>query len=152
MPEDNQQTETTQGLILGSLLESSKTTGELAKELKPDNSGSKTRYNMVYSALQKLDNDKYIEGHKVKLGKSGRIPTLYSIVFSIWNLSRILKEYPHLRSKMQKNDSIPESIFSEYSDLIYDSNDMEYLDSTFGKSAKKGLPIKFTITTTLGSY
>ncbi len=53
---------------------------------------------------------------------------------------------------MQRNDHILESIFSEYSDLIYGSNDMDYLDSTFGERVNKGLPIKFTITTTLGSY
>jgi hypothetical protein len=152
MPEKNLQKKATQELILGSLLESSKTTGELAIEIKPGNPEYKPRYNMIYRALRKLDDNKYIEGHTAGLGKYGRNSTLYSLIFSIQNLSRILKEYPHLLSKMQKNNSIPENIFSEYSDLIYDSNDMEYLDSTFGESAKKGLPIKFTITNTLGSY
>ncbi len=48
MTEDNHEKEKTQRLILGSLLESSKTTGESAKELKFVDPKGNPRYNMIY--------------------------------------------------------------------------------------------------------
>jgi uncharacterized protein YdcH (DUF465 family) len=122
MQEDNLQVKTTHGLILGSLVESSKTAAELANELGYVNQAGNARYNMIYRSLKQLKKDGYIEGFKVKLGKYGNNPTLYSIAFNIQNLNYILEEYPDLITKMQKNDSIVENIFHEHLDLIYYSS------------------------------
>ncbi len=122
MQRDNLQVETTAERILGSLLESYKTTAELATELGYVNQAGNARYNMIYRALKQLKKNGYVEGYKVKLGKYGNDPTLYSIGFNIQNLTYILEEYPGLISKMQKNDSICENIFREHLDLIYDSS------------------------------
>jgi DNA-binding PadR family transcriptional regulator len=148
MQEDSLQVETTQGRILGSLLESSKTTAELASELGYVNQAGNARYNMIYRSLKRLKKDGYIEGFKVKLGKYGNNPTLYSIACNIQNLNHILEEHPDLITKMQKNDSIVENIFHEHLDLIYYSSNKdgdEYTEATFfekrEKSFKKGLQI-----------
>ncbi len=52
MQEDNPHVETISERILSSLLESSKTTAELANELGYVNQEGNARYNMVYGALK----------------------------------------------------------------------------------------------------
>jgi hypothetical protein len=147
-------TETNQQLILSSLLESSKTTRQLALELKYVNKKKKgiPGYSTIKDDLDKLKNEKYIEGNKVKSGKPGAPATLYSIIFSIPNLIHILERYPDLISKMQKNDSICENIFREHLDLIYGSNDMEFLNSRFGGCANRNWSITSTRTSPIVSH
>ncbi len=114
--------------ILGSLLESSKITGELTTELgyvDPDGTPS---YKVIGRDLDKLDEKGWIESETVNSEKGRKDSTSYSIVFSIQNLIHVLEEYPDLISKMQKNDSIVEKIFREHLDLIYGSKDMEFLN------------------------
>jgi hypothetical protein len=53
---------------------------------------------------------------------------------------------------MQKNDSICETIFHEHFDLIYGSNDIEFLNSRFGECANKNWFIKSTRTSAIGLH
>jgi predicted transcriptional regulator len=129
-------TETNKELILGSLLGSPKTTGQLARELNYVKNGI-AGYSTIGNDLQDLVENGYIEGEKVKSGKRGIPPTLYSIALNIQNLKLILEEYPRLMSKMQKNASISKNILSHYSDIIYGSTDSEYC-STFGENGNEG--------------
>ncbi len=124
------QEEKNQGLILGCLLESPKTTAELATERGYTNPNGTPRYNVIYRDLKKLDEKGYIESKKVKLGKSGNDPTLHSIIFSFQNLRKMFEDYPYLKGKMQKNDYVLKTIFCEYSDLIYNSFNKEHGKST----------------------
>lgn len=127
---NNIQDEKNQGLILGSLLESSKTTAELANEFGYINPNGTPRYNVIHRDLQRLKENGYIESKKVKSGKSGNDPTLHSTIFSFQNLRQMFEDYPYLKWKMQKNDSVLKSIFCEYSDLIYNSVNKEHGKST----------------------
>ena len=122
--------EKNQGLILGSLLEYSKTTAELANERGYITPNGTPRYNVIYRDLKRLEEKGYIERKKVKLGKSGNDPTLHSIIFSFQNLRKIFEEYPYLKLNMQRNDSVLKTIFCEYSDLIYNSFNKEHGKST----------------------
>jgi hypothetical protein len=131
-------TETNKELILGSLFESPKTTGQLARELNYVDTKGIPGYSSVGDDLQDLIKNGYIEDEIVKFkGKRGPPSTLYSSVTNIQNLKLILKEYPRLMSKMQKNASISEKILSYYLDIIYGSNDSEYC-STFGENGNEG--------------
>jgi len=133
--------ETNKELILGSLFESPKTTGQLARELNYVDTNGIAGYSTIGDDLQSLVKDGYIESKTVKfVGKRGPPPTLYSIIINIPNLSNILEEYPRLMAKMQKNSSISENILSHYSDIIYGSNDSEYC-ITFGGNGKEGLSL-----------
>jgi predicted transcriptional regulator len=134
-------TETNKELILGSLLVSPKTTGQLACELNYVNTKGIAGYSTIRKDLQDLVENGYIEGEKVKSGKLGIPPTLYSTVLNIQNLKPILEEYPRLMPKMQKNASISKNILSHYSDIIYGSNDSEYY-STLGKNGNEGRSIE----------
>lgn len=110
--------ETNKGKILGILLESSKTSAELAHELGYVNSEGSARYNIINKDLKKLVECEYLKSKKVKKGQFGNIPTSYYINFDIQNLRNILIEYPYLISKMQKEELVLEAIFREHSNLI----------------------------------
>ena len=127
--EKNMEDKNNQERILGRLLESSKTTRELAIELGYINPDGAPRYNVIYGYLKRLKKNGYIEGKKVKLGKSGNDPTLYSIIFDIENLRKIFVNHPCLKAKLQKSDSVLKIIFYEYSDLIYNSINKEHVKS-----------------------
>jgi DNA-binding PadR family transcriptional regulator len=62
-------TETNKELIIGSLLESPKTTGQLARELNYFNKKGIAGYSTIRNDLQDLVENGYIEGEKVKSGK-----------------------------------------------------------------------------------
>lgn len=113
------QDERNQVLILDSLLESPKTTGELAKGRGYSNPDGTPCYKIIGRDLERLTENGLIEGKKVKLRKTGAYPMLYSIVFSIPNFKNMFEKYKYLRPKMQKNAVVLETIFTEYSDLIY---------------------------------
>ncbi len=83
----------------------------------------------------------WIESKTVNSEKGRKDSTLYSGVFSIQNLIHILEEYPALRSKMQKNDSICENVFREHLDLISNLTDIEFLNSRFGGVQVKACPV-----------
>jgi hypothetical protein len=114
----NMRKETNKGKILGILLESSKTSAELAHELGYVNSEGSARYNIINKDLKKLVECKYLKSKKVKKEQFGNIPTSYYINFDIQNLRNILIEYPYLISKMQKEELVLEAIFREHSYLI----------------------------------
>ena len=117
--------------ILGSLLESSKTTGELTTKLGYKDPDGTPRYKIIGRDLKELKEKGWIEGKEIKLGKCKNDPTLNSFVVTIQNLINILKEYPNLIPKLQKNDSILEYIFRENLDLICGFNNLEFLNSRF---------------------
>ncbi|WP_292388747.1 winged helix-turn-helix domain-containing protein [Methanosarcina sp. UBA5] len=119
-------TETNKGKILDLLLDSPKTTAELAHELGYVNSEGIARYNVIDKDLKKLVENRYLKSVKVKKEqKSGNTPTLYSINFSIQNLRAMIEDYPFLTSKMKRNDIVLEAIFSECSNFIR-SNKYKY--------------------------
>jgi predicted transcriptional regulator len=134
-------TETKKELILGSLLVSPKTTGQLARELNYVDTKGIAGYSTIRNDLQDLVENGYIEGEKVKSGKRGIPPTLYSTTLNIQNLKLILEEYPRLMPKMQKNASISKNILSYYSDIIFGSTDSEYYN-TFGGNGNEGWTIE----------
>ena len=72
--------ETNKELILGSLLGSPRTTGQLARELKYVDKKGNAGYSIIGDDLEDLVENGYIESKKVKSGKPGITPTLYSIV------------------------------------------------------------------------
>ncbi len=121
------QEETNQGKILGSLLESSKTTAELANELGYVNPKGTPRYNIITNDLSKLIKRGYIESKKEKLeNKPGNIPTLYSIINSSENINKILEEYPYLIEKMQRSELALETIVNENSSWIFNFTEKEH--------------------------
>ncbi len=64
-----------------------------------------------------------------------------------------MEEYPQdLISKIQKDDSICEKYIREHLDLIYGSNDMEFLNSRFGRCANRNWSITSTRTSTISSH
>ncbi len=138
--------------ILDGLLESSKTTGELATELGYVDPDGTPRYKIIGRDLDTLEENGCIESKKVNLRKGRQDSTSYSIVSSIQNLSQILKQYPDLTSKMQRKDSISENIFREHLNLIYGLIDMEALKSGALESAIKNHYIMAVRNSLLSSY
>jgi hypothetical protein len=138
--------------ILDSLLESSKTTGELATELGYFDPDGTPRYKIIGRYLDTLEENGYIESKKVNLRKGRKDSKLYLIVSSIQKLSQILKEYPDLTSKMQKKDSISEDIFRKHLNLIYGLTDMEFLKSGVVESGIKIWYIMAETNSSIGSY
>lgn len=102
--------------------------------------------------MDKLEEKGWIESETVNSEKGRKDSTSYSIVFSIQNLIHVLKKYPDLISKMQKNDSIVEKIFREHLNLIYGSKDMEFLNNRFWECSNKNWSITSTRTPPLGSH
>lgn len=110
---------TNKGRMLVRLLDSSKTTAELAIELGYVKADGIARYNVIVRDLHRLVKDGYVKSEKKrKEMKAGNIPTLYSIDLNIQNLRNLLEEYPYLISSMRRSESVLESILSEHSDLI----------------------------------
>lgn len=97
--------------ILSSLLDSPKTTGELAEELGYVKSNGDRKYHSIDRLLKDLEENGYLVSKKEKIeNQSGAPPRRYSINYSFENLVNILNEDPGLISKMQTNDSVLESI------------------------------------------
>jgi len=128
--------------ILSSLLESSKTTGQLAYELNYVDPDGTVHYSIIYDDLQKLVKSGYILGTKEKLEKKpGGIPTWYSINYSIKNLKKILEEYSDLIGKMQENKKVLEIIIHTHPELLSNTNEEEYMEKVpnFKSLYKKGI-------------
>jgi hypothetical protein len=105
--------------ILASLLESSKTTADLAKELGYIDSKGTARYNIINNDLDKLVEQGYIESKREKFEKRPEnTPTWYSIIYSIKNLHGMVEEYPHLIENMQRSELASETIINENFRLI----------------------------------
>jgi hypothetical protein len=92
---------------------------------------------MISRDLDILEENGCIEGKKVKSERGRKKSTSYSIVLRILNLRHILKKYPDLIPKMQKNDSILECIFRENLDLICGLNNLEFLNNRFAGPLNK---------------
>ena len=119
--------ETNQSKILGILLESSKTTAELAKKMGYVNSMGIARYNIIYNDLKKLEENGYIKSKKEKLDKQhGNTPTLYSIFYKIQNLKKILEEFPNLIENIQNSELSLETIVQENFSWVSESAEVEY--------------------------
>ena len=122
------QEKTNQERILGSLLESSKTTAELANELGYIDSEGVPRYNIIHRDLKKLTAYGYIESKREKLDKKlGNTPTLYSLLYNIQCLKKILEEYPNLIENMQGSELALEIIVQEYYSPINTSTKEEWM-------------------------
>lgn len=107
---------TNQERILSSLFESSKTTGELAKELGYTDPEGHGNYKIILRDLKILEENGFIAGKKVKLQKCGPSPTLYSIILNVQNFKFILKKYKNLIYIMQKNSLILERVLEANTD------------------------------------
>ena len=111
MKKDKFPTTKNKNKILSSLLDSPKTTGELAEELEYVKSNGDRKYNSIDRLLKDLEKNGYIVSKKEKIeNHSGAPPRRYTINYSFANLIKILNEDPGLISKMQTNDSVLESI------------------------------------------
>lgn len=118
---------TNQSKILASLLESSKTTAELAKEMGYVNSMGIARYNIIYNDLKRLEKNGYIKSKKEKLdNQQGNTPTMYSIFYKIQNLKRILEEFPNLIENIQSSELSLEIIVQENFSWVSKSAEVEY--------------------------
>ncbi len=105
---------TNRSKILASLLESSKTTAELAKEMGYVNSMGIARYNIIYKDLKRLEKNGYVKSKKEKIDQQqGNTPTMYSIFYKIQNLRRILEEFPNLIENIQSSELSLETILQE---------------------------------------
>lgn len=114
--------------ILGRLLNSPKTTAELARELGYIGPEGVPRYNIIDKDLKALKKSGFIRSQALRLQKPGNSPTSYSIIPDIQNLRNILKEYPDLIAEMQSSELALACILSEHSNLIYISPKEEYVE------------------------
>jgi hypothetical protein len=123
------ETETIQNRILRSLLQSSKTTAELADKLGYVNKEGTILYSVINKDLKKLEKGGYIKSEKLKLlkEKRGITPTSYSIIFDIKNLRRMWEKYPKLKLEIQSSVLAAETIIYENFSWISNSADKEYV-------------------------
>ncbi len=129
MKKINKKKLTNKGRILGRLLRSPKTTAELARGLGYIDTNGVARYNVINKDLKSLEASGYIKREKIKLEKKpGNTPALYSIVLNINNLNNIYEKYPYLLGNIQRSEVAFETIFCEYSDLIYTATDKKYVE------------------------
>jgi DNA-binding PadR family transcriptional regulator len=120
--------ETNKELILGSLLEFPKTTGQLARELDYFDSKGNPDYGIIYKDLQKLIKSGYVESKRGKLeAKPGSTPTSYSILYKVENLQKMLKEFPDLIENMQSSELVLETVTQEKFNWISNSAEGEYV-------------------------
>ncbi len=92
--------------ILKTLLESPKTTGEIAMELGYIDEKGHGRYNIIGSDLNTLEQYGFIHRIEKKEKRPGAPATTYDIVYKYDHLRKILKKYPFLISDLQKSDKI----------------------------------------------
>lgn len=92
--------------IIKTLLESPKTTGEIAIELGYIDDKGHGKYNIINPDLNILKQYGFIHGSKQKIKRPGAPATTYDIVYEISALSKILEKYPILISNLQRNTII----------------------------------------------
>ncbi len=130
--------------ILKTLLESPKTTGEIATKLELiDRKTGYPRYNMVKPSLNTLYRYGYIHRTKKEEKRSGAPATTYDIVYEISVLREILKKYPSLIPDLQKSDKIIGLIwdyFLQRCSEMFPSEEAAILDNN-GNVAKTGSEI-----------
>lgn len=101
--------------ILKLLLESSKTTGEIAKELGYVDKNGMGKYNNIKADLNTLQSYGFIHYSKTKKqGIPGPVPTTYEIVYEISILREMLQKYPSLISDLPKNERILTMLANEF--------------------------------------
>jgi hypothetical protein len=104
--------------ILKILLESPKTTGEIAIELGYLDKKGHGKYNIINSDLKTLTQYGFIHRFAEKKKRPGAPATTYDIVYELSVLRELLKKYPLLISDLQKSDKIRALIGREfYKDL-----------------------------------
>ncbi len=105
--------------ILKALLQSPKTTGEIATKLELiDEKTGYPRYNMIKPDLNTLEQYGYIHRIEQKKKSSGAPATTYDIVYEISSLKKILEKYPSLLSDLQKNNVISNMLLKEQQWLL----------------------------------
>ena len=95
--------------ILEELLESPKTTGVLAKQIKEKYDKGNGKYNGIKPDLDQLVSQKYgyIQSKKIKKkGVSGATPTTYFINYKLSIIKEIYNNYPTLEPKLRNNVNI----------------------------------------------
>lgn len=92
--------------ILKTLLESPKTTGEIAIKLDYIDEKGYGRYNVIESDLNTLEQYGFIHRIEEKKKRPGAPATTYDIVYEYSVLRDIVKEYSPLISDLQKSDKI----------------------------------------------
>lgn len=92
--------------IIKTLLESPKTTGEIAIELGYIDDKGHGKYNIIKPDLNTLERYGFIHGSKKKIKSPGAPATTYDIVYEISALSKILEKYSILISDLQRNNIV----------------------------------------------
>ena len=119
---------TNQTLILKTLLESPKTTGEIAKALGKIDKNGNGKYNVVADDLKRLKKLGFISSKiEKKTGARGPPPTVYNIIYDVKTIIDILNSHNSLLTSLQKNDKIIDLIIEKQKkNIIYDF-DLEHM-------------------------
>lgn len=103
--------------IIKTLLESNKTTGEIAITLGYSDENGHVKYNNVGDDLDSLEEKGFIRGSKLITKKPGKPPTNYEILYYKSVLIELLKEYPSLLSDLQKSGQVISLLSNEFNDM-----------------------------------
>lgn len=106
--------ETNQVKILKTLLGSPKTTGEIAINLGYIDNNVYGNYKIIGGDLKKLKSKDYIHTIPTFKKSHGKPPITYDIVYEIRAIRTIFKEYPLLRTDLQKCDKILSMLINEH--------------------------------------
>jgi hypothetical protein len=116
--------------IVKSLLESPKSTGEIAKDLGFIDAKGYGRYNFVLSDLHTLEQYGFIHRIKNETKKPGKKPTTYELVYNIETIRKIALEYPFIVDDLQNSMRVCEKI----RDSILGEKRIQDLDLPFDQS------------------
>lgn len=109
------------------LLDSPKTTGELAKSLNYIDKNGRVQYNVIDKDLEALEKKGIIHSSKVKkTGVAGAPPATYEILYETSVLISLLGEYPFLIEDYQKNDNILDMLLKKHPSFSSPHNLMFY--------------------------
>lgn len=131
--------------ILKCLLESEKTTSELANELGFVDENNNVQYNRIDKDLKSLVEKGYIDNQKIKSkGIPGNIPTVYSFVYDMQTLAIILNEYPGVVYRLQENDAVLNLLVKNHHSLLVSLNGtddytVDRLENEFKMRLKRSL-------------
>jgi len=103
--------------ILISLLDDSKTTGQIARELGYIDEAGKPLYNYVLPPLRRLERKGILSSYKLGVGVGvGAPPTLWMININEDTLKKLVNDYPECIPNMQRNELIIEFICANHID------------------------------------
>lgn len=104
--------------ILKTLLESPKTTGQIAITLGYIDDKGHGKYNIIKPDLNTLEQNGFIHRIEQKVKRPGAPATTYDIVYEISKLRDLFKKYPILISDLQKNNKVIDSIVADTSSIF----------------------------------